>query len=148
MLLSLLYQPLKWNKKSGEIRTRSLIQYWSNLAEKKAEKRKINEGGACRLIRNDVSVNRHINFQSVFFHFFSFLLLLFSIHDIYLFSVRCRSAGARFFALLLEHERIFALKIVMCCVYEREGEENCRGTRNEKKKRRKKENEKGPIGKS
>lgn len=32
--------------------------------------RKINEGGACRLIRNDVSVFRHINFQSGFFSIF------------------------------------------------------------------------------
>lgn len=67
--------------------------------------RKINEGGACRLIRNDVSVNRHINFQSVFFHFF------FSIHDIYLFCVRCRSAGA---PLLLEH-KIFSWKCYVLC---------------------------------
>jgi hypothetical protein len=48
------------------------------------EEKKINEGGACRLIRNDVSVNRHINFQSILFPFFSLLSFgCFSIHDTY-----------------------------------------------------------------
>lgn len=59
-----------------------LILYWSNLAEK-SSKRKINEGGACRLIRNDVSVNRHINFQSVFFHFFSqYTIYIYFVYDV------------------------------------------------------------------
>lgn len=39
-------------------------------------RKKINEGGACRLIRNDVSVYRHINFQSGFFFLVFFFLFL------------------------------------------------------------------------
>lgn len=93
------------------------------------EREKINEGGACRLIRNDVSVFRHINFQSgFFFHFSSF----FSDIHIYFFLPRqfmslCSlpkwnelECGAKYgnlvFHMILATERSesFKKKIILC----------------------------------
>lgn len=78
---------------------------------------------------------RRISEQTYKFPKCIFSIFSFSIHDIYLFCIRCRSAGA---PLLLEH-KIFP-ENVMCCV--------CGGGKRSEVEGEKKENEKGPIGKS
>jgi hypothetical protein len=97
----------EWKEIEKKIPNENLILYWSNLAEKKKmycevsererkkEKKrysrgKINEGGACRLIRNDVSVNRHINFQV--YNFFPFFL---NIRYVFILCVRTMSFNLR-----------------------------------------------------
>ena len=68
------------------------------------KREKINEGGACRLIRNDVSVFRHINFHSWFFSF-SFFIFLFQYIQFYVWNEWSRNGNLPIYLILNEKKK-------------------------------------------
>jgi hypothetical protein len=119
---------------------------------RKERKRKINEGGACRLIRNDVSVNRHINFQSVFFPFFLFFSSQYTIYIYFVYDV----VQLELACSLLEHEQSFFLLLslkMLCVVLDGEGERDEGGewrsvVERETRKKGRKKMKRGRLGKA